>query len=261
MSEQPEAPAPEKSGKLPEWASFTAAVTLITIFAFGTSSFYVAGLASSLSEPLAIYFSPTDYLRITTSWAIPPLGVAALVFLVLALFLPRFLHRWQNLHERFGVRFYLTLSLLATVLLVSFALIFLVMPHTKLRGVLFVVTGSLIGLFILTWGVAWVPASTAVKVLLVTVPFSMSFALLLGSAYEPYAIDEEPLSRVLFESNSNIALRVIAATACEAPCTRTPQNATEFSAVRAYNPEIYPKWKILSKRRFALWSSKILRTG
>ncbi len=203
MSEQPEAPAPEKSGKLPEWASFTAAVTLITIFAFGISSFYVAGLASSLREPLAIYFSPTDYLRITTSWAIPPLGVAALVFLVLALFLPRFLHRWQNLHERFGVRFYLTLLLLAAVLLVSFALIFLVMPHTKLRGILFVIIVSLIGLFTLTWGVAWVPTSTAVKVLLVTVPFSMSFALLLGSAYEPYAIDEEPLSRVLFESEKD----------------------------------------------------------
>src|SRR6266481_1770845 len=36
-----------------------------------------------------------------------------------------------------------------------------------------------------------------------TVPFSMSFALLLGSAYEPYAIDEEPLSRVLFESEKD----------------------------------------------------------
>jgi hypothetical protein len=156
MSEQPEKPAPEKTGKLPEWASATAAVTLITIFAFGTSSFYVDALGASFSEPLAIYFSPSDYLRITASWAIPTLGVAAFVFVFFALhpistelLLPQFLHRWENLQERLGVRFWSTVALLGAVFFVSFFLILVVMPHTKLRGVLIVVVGSLMGLLML----------------------------------------------------------------------------------------------------------------
>jgi len=82
----------EKADKLPEWASLTAAVTGITIFAFATSSFYVLGVAGSLAQPLAIYyslaqplaiyFSLADYLRITPSWAIPTLGLAVVVGII-----------------------------------------------------------------------------------------------------------------------------------------------------------------------------------
>jgi hypothetical protein len=87
LPEEQKPAAPEKAGKLPEWVNFTAAVTGITIFAFATSSFYVFGLAFALKEPLSIYFSPADYLRITPSWAIPTLGISALIVLFYALVL------------------------------------------------------------------------------------------------------------------------------------------------------------------------------
>jgi len=67
-------PAPKKDGKLPEWASFTALVTTVTVFAFTTSSFYVNSVSSQLGYSLAIYFSPADYIRITPVWATPTLG-------------------------------------------------------------------------------------------------------------------------------------------------------------------------------------------
>ena len=68
-------PAQGKASKLPEWASLTAVVTGISIYAFATSSFYVWGLADVLKKPLAVYFSPADYLRITPAWTVPTLGI------------------------------------------------------------------------------------------------------------------------------------------------------------------------------------------
>ena len=68
-------PAQGKASKLPEWASLTAVVTGISIYAFATSSFYVWGLADVLKKPLAVYFSPTDYLRITPAWTVPTLSI------------------------------------------------------------------------------------------------------------------------------------------------------------------------------------------
>jgi hypothetical protein len=68
----------KKAGKLPEWATATAVVTGFTIVAFGTSSFYVSELEVALGQTLSIYFSLTDYLRITPKWAISTLGVAIL---------------------------------------------------------------------------------------------------------------------------------------------------------------------------------------
>jgi hypothetical protein len=187
-------PAPQKAGKLPEWASFTTAVTGITIFAFAASSFYVFGLVLAIKEPLAIYFSPIDYLRITPSWAIPTPGIFALT---LALSPGIFFH------ARFGVGFYVILWFLMVVLLVACLYVSLFMADTKLRGTLYVATWSLLALPILTFGVAFVPITRVVKVMFVMAASSIFFAHYLGSHYEPYAIRERPLSRVLFESEKD----------------------------------------------------------
>jgi hypothetical protein len=74
-------PAQGKASKLPEWASLTAVVTGISISAFATSSFYVWGLADVLKRPLAVYFSPTDYLRITPAWTVPTLSITGLAII------------------------------------------------------------------------------------------------------------------------------------------------------------------------------------
>lgn len=76
---------PGKSSTVPEWATLTGIVTATTVCAFAASSFYVAGLASALDKPLAIYFSPADYLRITPSWAIPTLALATLLLFLAGL--------------------------------------------------------------------------------------------------------------------------------------------------------------------------------
>lgn len=57
-AEVQEVSAPEKAGKFPQWASLTAVVTGITIFAFATSSFYVFGVELHIHKPLAIFFRP-----------------------------------------------------------------------------------------------------------------------------------------------------------------------------------------------------------
>jgi len=74
-------PAQAKASQLPEWASLTAVVTGISIYAFATSSFYVWGLADVLKKPLAVYFSPTDYLRITPAWTVPTLSITGLAII------------------------------------------------------------------------------------------------------------------------------------------------------------------------------------
>src|SRR4029077_9897400 len=101
--------------KLPEWVSFPAAITGFTIFAFATSSFYVIALERSLHGPLTIYFSLTDYLRITPVWAIPTLGVGVLTVLILELLaaikggsrLVEFFREWLKPHKPIGARFFI----------------------------------------------------------------------------------------------------------------------------------------------------------
>jgi len=115
MSKQPEVRAPEGARKLPEWVSFPAAITGFTIFAFATSSFYVIALERSLHGPLTIYFSLTDYLRITPVWAIPTLGVGVLTVLILELLaaikggsrLVEFFREWLKPHKPIGARFFI----------------------------------------------------------------------------------------------------------------------------------------------------------
>jgi hypothetical protein len=70
-SQSKDAAAARESKKLPEWASFTGFIAAISIFAFTTSRLYVVGLGLALHHPLAIYFTPADYLQITPVWAIP----------------------------------------------------------------------------------------------------------------------------------------------------------------------------------------------
>jgi hypothetical protein len=62
-------------------ASLTAVVTGSAAVAFALSSLFVFGIGSALQASLAIYFSPGDYVRITPSWAIPPLVLGALYLL------------------------------------------------------------------------------------------------------------------------------------------------------------------------------------
>jgi hypothetical protein len=66
---------PTSGARQREWVNLTAVVTGISIYAFATSNFYVWGLADVLKKPLAVYFSPTDYLRITPGWTVPTLSI------------------------------------------------------------------------------------------------------------------------------------------------------------------------------------------
>ena len=84
MNDSQTSPPSSPARQHPDWASLTAVVTVSTVFAFTTSSFYVFAVGLNLPTPLAIYFSPTDYLRITPSWAIPTLGYGVLLLLSLA---------------------------------------------------------------------------------------------------------------------------------------------------------------------------------
>jgi hypothetical protein len=62
-----DAAAARESKNLPEWASFTGFIAAISIFAFTTSRAYIVGIGLALKIPLAIYFTPADYLQITLS--------------------------------------------------------------------------------------------------------------------------------------------------------------------------------------------------
>jgi hypothetical protein len=81
-SKSKDAAAARESKKLPEWASFTGFIAAISIFAFTASRLYVVGLGLALSDlsqqinlPLAIYFTPADYVQITPVWALPCSGI------------------------------------------------------------------------------------------------------------------------------------------------------------------------------------------
>lgn len=200
------APAPEKAGKLPEWASFTAVVTGISIFAFATSSFYVFGLASALREPLAIYFSPTDYLRITPLWAIPTLGFAALMSAVYG-FGPTMALRSSRLVKsiaklRLKKRFLLAgcASLLLGVV-ACFVTLLLATEHSRMTFNVVVLSAGLAT--VLFGGASYVHAGKGVKLLIITAIWAMAFALLLGNFLARFDIEEAPLSRIVFESEKD----------------------------------------------------------
>jgi hypothetical protein len=91
-SQSKDAAAASESKKLPEWASFTGFIAAISIFAFITSRLYVLGLGLALSQQLAIYFTPADYLQITPVWAIPCL-VIILLYIILHGILTVLVHR------------------------------------------------------------------------------------------------------------------------------------------------------------------------
>jgi hypothetical protein len=84
------------------------------------------------------------------------------------------------------------------------------MPLTRLRGALEVLLYSLLMLTSLLFGDSFLPTgtNTGVRVLLVMVPWSVTFALFLGNKYEPLEIQEAPLTRVLFESDKDHAAAV-----------------------------------------------------
>jgi hypothetical protein len=200
---------PGKSSTVPEWASLAGIVTATTVFGFAASSFYVAGLASALDKPLAIYFSPADYLRITPPWAIPTLGLFALL-LFFAEMHPAFTSSrvsllslvfddTQNLSRRKPILFFLAFSLILLLLLFSYWFIEKSIPATKLSASFLVLNGSLIAFLILTVGISFVRVSTVTRAVLLIAPCSMFFALGLGSTYEPLAIKGAPLARVLYE--------------------------------------------------------------
>jgi hypothetical protein len=219
------APASEKAGKLPEWVAPTAILTGTTIFAFATSSFYVAGLAFILKAPLAIYFSLTDYLRITPSWAVPTLGFSALLFLSWVILVLREMERkskqstteWRHLSTRawfYGFfnwgkfclknrprsfwRALFLAALGATPLFISFPL-----RGDRTFAIGDVFFASLTVLLYLVIGSSFVPVSIVVRALVVTVTWLLIFALGLGSLYAPLDIQEAPLARVLFESEKD----------------------------------------------------------
>jgi hypothetical protein len=197
---------PEKAGKLPEWASFTAVVTGISVFAFATSSFYVFGLASALREPLAIYFSPTDYLRITPLWAIPTLGFAALMFAVYG-FVPTMALRSSWLAKRaakFRLKTRFLLAGCASLLLgvaTFFVTLLLATEHSRVTFNVVVLSATLST--VLYAGARYVPVGKGVKVLIVTATWAMAFALLLGNFLAHFDIEEAPLSRIVFESEKD----------------------------------------------------------
>ena len=197
-----QAPLSAKSGKLPEWASLTAVVTGITIFAFATSSFYVTGLAFLLQEPLAIYFSPTDYLRITPSWAIPTLGLAGLVIVACGISTDSLRSLLDLLLSKKRFRPLLYGSGLLLVLVLWYLVQIANLPF-KFRAILLCGLFSLTMLAGLSGGVAYFPGSTVVRLLIVTVTYSMFFALVLGFLYVPIGVQEAPLSRILFESEKD----------------------------------------------------------
>ena len=67
-SQSKDAAAARESKKLPEWASFTGLIAAISIVAFTISRLYVVGIGFRLRQPIAIYFTPADYLALAFSW-------------------------------------------------------------------------------------------------------------------------------------------------------------------------------------------------
>lgn len=219
----------QKAGKLPEWASFTAAVTGVTIFAFATSSFYVFGLSYTLKKPLAVYFSPTDYLRITPSWAIPTLATLCLGALIVGICLLSFAGGvylpWVNFmaikgkrpadattgKRRRYLRYFIVFGAVAPVLgLVVVAAVVFWATYLQLAfplefAICAVVAVSLGAASILSliFSVPFLPGSAVVRLPLAIILWCMLFALFLGGIYEPRVIQVAPLTRVLFESEKD----------------------------------------------------------
>jgi hypothetical protein len=151
--------------KLPEWATLTTVITATSVFAFATSSFYVFAFGFAEQTPFAIYFSPADYLRIAPSWLIPA--------------------------DRWIVP--IVLGMTPTLLLVQ----------DKLPAIAQVALLSFYALLILFGCAARVSAGAVVKLLMVAIPWATLFALLLGYRYEPDAIKNRSLSRVLYETDKD----------------------------------------------------------
>jgi hypothetical protein len=152
----------EKAGKLPEWATATAVITGISIYAFAASSFYVYALARTLDKPLAIYFSPADYLRITPLWAIPTLGSAALFGTICILL--GFVYRKEWATSISGEKSVRLLSgVLSATSLISAILVTIFLPDNRLRLILLVILVSLFLLAGLAWAVTYISSISGEK--------------------------------------------------------------------------------------------------
>jgi hypothetical protein len=217
------APVPEKSGKLPEWAKI---VTVVTIFAFVTSSYYVNALSRALEAPLATYFSPADYLRITPSWAIPTLGVSVLVVLLFVMVFATIsaifkvpkggispILSWQAVFDYFPN--HLKRSRSAFVFMVLMALpinaVLLVLPVDDVFGAQFRmgfstrVASSVIECFVFYTfvGVSFLPGSAAIKGLLIAIVWCAALANGVGYYVKPNQVGRAPSTRVYFESEKD----------------------------------------------------------
>jgi len=158
------APAQGQAGKH-EWASLTAVITGISVFAFGASSYFVLGVSDALNKQLAIYFSTTDYIRITPSWLVPSLGVtstlialaglAASIIALIPILIPPLRRAVQKNATEFAKIFALTLILSVATMLFAALVIAL---HSAQRT---------------------------------------------GESYARFLIQEAPLTRVLFESEKD----------------------------------------------------------
>jgi hypothetical protein len=218
-----------KAGKPTEWATATAVVTVITIIAFAASSIYVLGLTFTLSGPaLAIYFSPTDYLRIAPAWAIPALGTVlgllGVIFVVQVLG-PLVLASWfnepatideitkfiQKVREGQGGKALQDgkrggLPIFAILVVVAFVVTFRLGMDNAL-GVGAVVTFLLMVLLLVLAIVAYVlpirGAWLRIAWLCVLFIWLTALAFFFGNWYAPYAIKEGPLSQILYESEKD----------------------------------------------------------
>jgi hypothetical protein len=217
----PRAPAPKKDGKLPEWASFTVLVTAVTVFAFAASGFYVFALTERLGVPLAVYFSPTDYLRITPSWATSTLGFLALALLCFALWylamhlwpfpgVPKYLMprtiAWQAVFDFLPTmaKYSLKRFLIFVVPAVWIPAIFVHKVFGNTFGDIWnVFLGSAILLWYFFVAVSFYPGNAAIKALLIAIIWSSIFAAGIGAFVKPGEIELSPRTRVLYESEKD----------------------------------------------------------
>jgi hypothetical protein len=214
-------PASKKDGKLPEWASFTAIIAGITFFAFAASSFFVYAFADHLDIPLAIYFSPTDYLKITPAWAIPTLGSGALVLMgiggVVVLILRAFnvafdkMHNWRAIFDFFP-NLVKDSKTAVWVLIGVFLFLGLVLPNLPLfHGSLYwrVITHSPATTFLAFAAISFLPWNAAIKGMFVAIVWCLAFASWTGSLLKPDELRFGPIARIYFEPEKDKVTTVI----------------------------------------------------
>ena len=64
-----------------KWPDFAQLITFVAVACFTASLTYVAGLSLGMNQNLVGFFDLSDFLRITSSWAIPALGVSTFLSL------------------------------------------------------------------------------------------------------------------------------------------------------------------------------------